>query len=233
MASLSAQIRKWIPRWVRALRVIGCNSRTLFCRLGQVRSVRENACVNALGEPIPWYTYPAIEYLQGLDFSQKRVFEYGCGNSTRFWAQRAQSVVAVEDNPLWYERVRSQVDEHVSLQCLTQPEDYVRSIETSGSFYDIIVIDGDVLEQRLACAQIARKRLLSGGMIVLDNADWLERTTEYLRSTGLIQVDFSGFGPLNHYAWTTAIFFSRDADFKPLSHRQPQHPVGGCRMNRD
>ncbi len=30
---------------------------------------------------IPWYTYPAIEYLLSIDLSEMDVFEYGCGNS--------------------------------------------------------------------------------------------------------------------------------------------------------
>lgn len=47
-------------------------------------SARTNSCVDADGDPIPWYTYPAIEYLAGLSFTGKDVWEYGCGNSTKW-----------------------------------------------------------------------------------------------------------------------------------------------------
>ena len=47
------------------------------------------------GRPVPWMTYPAICYLEQLDFSQKRVFEYGCGSSTAYWAKRALRTISV------------------------------------------------------------------------------------------------------------------------------------------
>src|SRR5688572_10403591 len=50
------------------------------------------------GQPIPWYTYPAIEFIRQLDFSQSTVFEYGSGNSTMFWAASAARVISVEED---------------------------------------------------------------------------------------------------------------------------------------
>lgn len=49
---------------------------------GQFRTIKNWECINKNREPIPWYTYPAIEYLSSLDFSNKNIFEYGGGNST-------------------------------------------------------------------------------------------------------------------------------------------------------
>ncbi len=45
---------------------------------GYVRSLRGGAPVQGKDEPVPWYTFAAIEYLRGLDLSQRRVFEGGC-----------------------------------------------------------------------------------------------------------------------------------------------------------
>ena len=48
-------------------------------KYGHLRSRLRNDIIDENGEPLPWYTYPAIEYLTGLDFTQKTVFEFGCG----------------------------------------------------------------------------------------------------------------------------------------------------------
>ena len=57
---------------------------------GQYRTMRRWECLDAGQSPIPWYTYPAIEFLNQIDFSVKSVFEFGSGNSTRYWAKRAE-----------------------------------------------------------------------------------------------------------------------------------------------
>ena len=49
---------------------------------GFFKSVLRRASIDRRGLPIPWYTYPAIDFLVQIDFSDKTVFEYGCGNST-------------------------------------------------------------------------------------------------------------------------------------------------------
>ena len=72
------------------------------------RSVDEKVCIDKNGNPIPWYTYPAIEYLSQFDFSDKTVFEFGCAYSSVFWAERAKKVISVEDNPIWYARWKSE-----------------------------------------------------------------------------------------------------------------------------
>src|SRR5262245_9536558 len=71
--------------------------------LGGRKSHETQAALTANGEPLPWYTYPAIAYLAQLDFSGSDVFEYGSGNSSRYWAQRARTVASVESDPAWFQ----------------------------------------------------------------------------------------------------------------------------------
>src|SRR5262245_31531933 len=80
-------------------------AKILWFSYGHLKSVRAGRSVDAAGRPIPWYTYPAIEYLRQLDLSEKTVFEYGSGNSTLFWAECAARVVTVEDDERWSERL--------------------------------------------------------------------------------------------------------------------------------
>ena len=192
-------------------------------KLGHSKSKETSQPVDADGNPIPWYTYPAIEYLRQLDFSGKSVFEFGSGNSTLFWSSRASHVVAVESNMEWYERCRNVRAANVKLRLERSRDDYVSSILDTASMFDIIVVDGD---HRMECAKKSLDCLNPSGMIILDNSDWFPRTAEFLRSQNLIQVDFSGFGPVNDYTWTTSIFLTRS--FEVVTHSKlPQHPVGG------
>jgi hypothetical protein len=62
---------------------------------------------------------------------------------------------------------------------------------------------------------------------VLDNADWLPDMAAELRAADLIEVDFSDFGPICAWRWTTSVFLSRDFRFAPLGGRMPQPPWGG------
>jgi len=58
------------------------NFRTLAFDYNQLTSIKKRSCIDKNKNPIPWYTYPAIEYLNNLDFTDKNVFEYGSGNSS-------------------------------------------------------------------------------------------------------------------------------------------------------
>src|SRR3712207_2933796 len=77
-------------------------ARTLWFDYAHVQSAALTRPVDAKGQPVPWYTYPAIEYVRQLDFSDKEVFEYGSGQSTLFWAQAAKRVVSVEEDEAWH-----------------------------------------------------------------------------------------------------------------------------------
>jgi hypothetical protein len=51
--------------------------------------------------PVPWYTYPAQMILERVVQPHHRVFEYGCGNSSLWWAERTAEVVSVEHDEKW------------------------------------------------------------------------------------------------------------------------------------
>ena len=59
----------------------------------------------------------------------------------------------------------------------------------------------------------AIKCLKDGGMIVLDNSDRMieKECGRLLREQGFIQMDFSGFGPINSYCWSTSVFMKTPA----------------------
>lgn len=197
---------------------------------GHFLSYEQKMCIDRNGNPIPWYTYSAIEYLEQLDFREKRVYEYGAGNSSIFWAKRAKSVISIENNQDWYLRIQNNQKLNQKIIFIEEEKEYINSILKSKNKYDLIIIDGDF---RFACAKAAIKCLEKGGFIILDNSDWYPETSKLIRESGLIQIDFKGMGPINYYNWTTSIFLHRDINLSPRSQVQPESSIGSliCKVD--
>ncbi len=186
---------------------------------GHFFSAAQKACVDKNGNPIPWYTYPAIEYLKQLDYSEKEIYEYGAGNSSLFWAKKAKSVTSIENDQEWYSIIKTKKQENQEIVFIDDEESYVNYILKKNRKYDLIIIDGLA---RFACAKVAIQCLAKGGLIILDNSDWYPETAKFLRESGLIQVDFTGMGPINYYTWTTSLFLERHINLKARSELQPE-----------
>ena len=195
-------------------------------KYGHALSRRERRPIDARGEPLPWYTYPAIEYIRQLDFSNSRVFEYGAGYSSLFWARIADSVISVEKSTEWSDEIAARSPDNLTLLTISENPQYEDSILAYGKF-DVIIIDGS---ERLQCANRAIKSLRSGGMIILDNSDWYTKAAGALRENDFIQVDMSGFGPINQYTWSTSFFLRRDFSIRSRSLLQPVHGIGALEV---
>lgn len=195
---------------------------------GQRLSMERKSSVNAAGDPIPWYTYPALENLAQFDFSGCRVFEYGCGHSSLWWASRATQVYSVEHEPQWAATITAAAPGNLKVIHATTKADYVAAITMHDGPYEVIVIDG---RWRLACAQTAPDHLCAGGLIIFDNADWYVEAPAVLAAKGFIRMDFSGFGPINNYCWTTSLFLKADLRFARKDAFTP--PAGGIHSNGD
>lgn len=183
-----------VKRWLTPL----CAARAAVVRTGLSRSVREGSSVDAEGQPVPWYTYPAISYLDLLEFDGRRVFEWGMGSSTAYWERRGCTVTGVEHDPRWHRDVSTSTGANCILA--TDRASYVAAPE---GLFDVVCIDG---RHRPDCAAVAPDHVAEGGMIVLDNSDRHPDVCAGLRGQGWSQVDFLGLGPLNPYMWMTSMF---------------------------
>jgi hypothetical protein len=201
------------------------------------KSMMEEACVDKDGNPIPWYTYPAIEYIKQLDLSDKSIFEFGSGNSSLFWADAAKEVISVEEDEKWYQSRLEAKRNNMKILLKEKDEDYFNSILEENKNFDVIVVDGKVRDK---CCEVALKKIKNNGLIILDNTDWANKVDEIgrgikiLKEANLIQVDFCGFGPINDYTWSTSFFFTRNFDFNSKNHPiQPANIIGGIHQNKD
>jgi hypothetical protein len=189
---------------------------------GNIKSLTTKKPVNAEGKPIPWFTYPAIEYLNQLDFTRSSILEWGVGNSTLYFANRCKSIVSIEHNKEWYNTIAKDLPVNAKV-LLVDENEYATKPHQFSSKFDIIIVDGI---KRFDCIKTSVDILKEGGIIIFDNSDRNPEYCQFLRGKNLIQIDFHGFGPIVNFTTTTSIFITRDADFRPLTI-QPLVPIGG------
>lgn len=156
---------------------------------------------HALENKVPWITIGAIRFLDNWLRPSMRVFEFGSGGSTLFFARRVQSVYTVEHDMEWVKRVHEaltengitnaeinlveseSIDDH-NLRSPAEPSDYVSAApgfeEQSFERY-VSTIDEysnasfDIVlvdgRARSSCLIHALPKIRLGGLVVFDNTD--------------------------------------------------------------
>lgn len=212
-------INRFVPDGVKKLLI---NFWILSEKYAQRKTIMLGKCVDKNGHEVPWYTYPAIEYLNSLDFSDSTVLEFGSGASSVWWAGRAKFVLAVENNKEWFEITKEKSSSKLNVVLAESESSYLAA--GSGRKFTVVVIDGIY---RHRCADLVSDVLDENGLVILDNSDWHPETARVLRDRyNLLQVDFHGFGPINDYTWTTSLFFSRTFLCRPSGDRLPSYSLG-------
>ncbi len=171
--------KKYLPSWIyNIMRSIG----TVF--LGPIRFGYETgfflssfkmAAVSKDGKPIPWYTYPCIDFLRFRKFDGKKILEFGGGQSTLWWAERARNVITLEGDKNWYEKIKNNMPENVQLHYVSMESREINVSEVNlvldsiqNPTYDVIVIDGLFREEMIS---IALRLIAEDGIIIFDNSE--------------------------------------------------------------
>jgi hypothetical protein len=175
---------------------------------GWFRSFAEGRPVDRQGNPVPFITYPAWEFLRRRIRPEMRVFEYGSGASTLWWAVRVKEIFSAEYQPEWYARISKQAPRNatVYLQPLGDKEAYARLAKKPGKQFCIVVIDG---RERVRCALHAVEALAPDGVIVWDNSDRekYEPGFRFLKERGFRRLEFVGLSPGVNERSETSIFY--------------------------
>lgn len=175
---------------------------------GWFRSFREKMPVDAEGNPLPWITYPAIEFLTPRVDAGMSVFEYGCGASTLWWAGRVREVVSVEHDRVWYEKLSPRMPANVTLRHvpLGGVDDYPRAVAEYHNRFHLVVLDG---RDRVRCSFHTPDSLTPDGVILWDNSDRSEYAEGYrfLGDRGFRRIQFTGYAPGCIDKTETSIFY--------------------------
>lgn len=163
--------------------------------------------INLGNDPIPWYTYPLIDFIADWKTSTWCVVEFGSGQSTLYWAKRVKKIVSYENDKKWFAELIGIVPENVNLRFFENLEslDALKNLEFNP---DLVVVDG---WRRKACAAVSIEIFGNLPIYLLDNSDWFPETAKLLRNTGLTEFRFKGFGPINGYAWSSSLFLNKNS----------------------
>lgn len=196
-----------------SLRLLG-----LYRQIGWQASIKLGLPSDETGSELPWLSYPALAWLEAAFQGTERVFEYGSGNSTIWFSQRAASVVSVEHDGAWVDQMQTRLPSNVTLlhRVCGGDEDwagaadgYVEALTTfrAGSF-DLVLIDGMA---RNSCALAAIDQVDGDGLIVLDNADRPAHhpAIDALHAAAFGRIDFVGPTVVQGVFSSTSVF-SRD-----------------------
>jgi hypothetical protein len=150
---------------------------------------------------LPWLSYRAVAHLEGLMRPDWRVLEFGSGMSSLFFARNARSLVSIEANREWYERMRSLFSSYGLTNVdyrLQEMDDYAVLPDLPDASFDLVIIDGAARDRE---ARAAIRKVRPGGYVFYDNSDvpW----PEFVEARRLV-IDaaapdavwfFSGFSP--------------------------------------
>lgn len=137
----------------------------------------------------PWLAPKVIAYLERELRSDMRGLEWGSGRSTAWLGRRLGSLTSVEHNPAWFDRVNTTLRDarltNVDLRLVSLDHDgaepppeqitvvpaYVAVADGFGDeSLDFVLVDGSY---RSLCVLAARPKLTPGGLLVVDDANWL------------------------------------------------------------
>jgi hypothetical protein len=189
---------------VSALLPYGTNS---FQTTGWINSVLKGRPLDANNNPIPWFTYPAIDFLESILDPNWNIFEWGSGNSTKWWSKKCASVTAVESNPAWHGEVSNSLPANAKVVLAVDKETYTHTIcNYSDMVFDLVVVDGD---HRNECVDTCLGVLPESGIVVFDNSDrhTYESGIYNLQKAGFFRIDFWGLIPSYAYRNCTSVFF--------------------------
>ena len=178
-------------------------------KTGWLKSMADKQAVDSQGKPIPWLTYPAIDFLEGRVRPQMRVFEYGSGNSTFWWSARVAELISCEHDKQWFAHFQPQIPANTTYLLRRAKGGSTAYSDEIGNYsdrIDILIIDG---RDRVNCAKNGLVSLRSGGVIVWDNSDRHEYQEGYdfLRANDFKRLDFWGMGALATRRWCTSVFY--------------------------
>lgn len=185
-------------------------------RTGHWRSSFYSRAVLANGAPLPWYTYPCIDFLTPRRKLLRSVLEFGAGQSTLWWAAEGAEVVAFEADRGWYEYLRKRVPSNVQLHyvAMESPEQCLHDIRArlaggGRERFEAVILDG---LYRTELADICTELCDRGGLIVCDDAEGYD-IHGVLGGSGMQRVDFFGFAPGVLLPRCTSIYWRESALF--------------------
>lgn len=189
----------------KALNKIFEDDRSFILNSGYIKTIALNIPIYKK-QIVPWFNYAVINLLLERVNPKWKVFEYGSGYSTLYWQYAVKNVHSVESDLDWFNLIRKLSINPDKILYKDNPVDFIDSITTFSTLYDLIVIDGI---EREKCVENSLNNLKSDGVIIFDNT---HRTIyndalEIIRSKGFKELRLTAVTPMTIKEETTSIFY--------------------------
>lgn len=175
-------------------------------KYGWFRSYHSGRSEDAGGNPLPWYTYSFILFLEPRIRKSFQVFEYGSGNSTRWYASRVDRISAVEHDIEWIKIVSTLIPSNARVIPAELGDAYVQAVSQEKKLYNIVVVDG---RKRVKCTAFAVDYLTPDGVLILDNSErsWYQEAKDLMEKKGFRKIDFYGMAPIVGHETCSTVFY--------------------------
>lgn len=160
------------------------------------------------GKPIPWCAYSFIYFIDARLKRDFRVFEYGSGHSTLWYAKKVKEIIAVEHDDVWQAKVSSELPTNARVIFRQLENGYTSEISHHGTF-DIVIVDG---RRRAECAHSILTALKPDGIIVWDDSDRSDflDCKEIFTNHHFREIQFKGLAPIGVNFRQTSILYRSD-----------------------
>jgi hypothetical protein len=137
---------------------------------GWMKSLKQGYPCRADGTIVPWMNYAIVFFLEERLKKDLKLFEFGSGYSTLFYANLVHSVTSVESDERWFTTIKDNIPSNAQLIFQEEDEngDYCRAAIQAGQLYDVIVVDG---LDRVNCVRQSMEALTELGVILLDDSE--------------------------------------------------------------
>ena len=193
---------------------------------GNSHSLQANFPLDRNKRPIPWFSYPAIDYLETLDLSRAAIFEFGSGGSTLYLEQRCRSIVSVENNAAYLQKIEERSSGKAEFKLRENETAYTEAILEDRAKYDMIIIDS-IPDFRQSCVAHSLTHVADGGIIILDDAAMYPAAYKMLLTLDDCPIDFIGLAPMEDVVQTTSFFFHRGGQPAVIKKNSPL-PLGSA-----
>jgi predicted O-methyltransferase YrrM len=144
-------------------------------------------------------------------YNGREVLEFGGGQSSLWWAGRADRVVTLEGDKVWHDKISERMPGNVDLFLVSMADMAscvadVRNVLKNYGRFDVIVVDG---LYRAEMMKIAAEVLSADGAIVCDNAEGYG-VDQVFKDSDLRRVDFFGYAPGVVNPHCTSMLFGQD-----------------------
>jgi len=192
----------------RAYSVLVKNRESYLYLTGWMENLEEIIPADTDGNQIPWMNYSVIKFLKDRLSKDLNLFEFGSGNSTKFYSRLVRSVVSVEHNKSWFKLVEETLSENAELIFKDKDidGDYCRAMNSTGQQYDVVIVDG---RDRVNCVKQSIKVLTDRGVILLDDChrERYQEGIEFARDNGFRTIVFENLKPKGTEIDKTMIFY--------------------------